>query len=183
MYVCDNERETCSPAVVAAMPTSASSLPTAICPSDSGMYNIDKQEIWMTTERVCVCICVCERVRVYVCMCAYVAATPTSASSLPSATSTLDSGTHNMGKQEICRTAERVCVCASLVAAKKEAPTKNMSQENGKDGKSSNSSTSPGLTSLKNHALLFMPQTMSNIRTPTHPTHHTHSQSFSEPDR
>ena len=54
VYVCDNEIETCSPAVVAAMPTSASSLPTAICPSDSGTHNIDTQEIWMTTEHVCV---------------------------------------------------------------------------------------------------------------------------------
>ena len=77
----------------------------------------------------------------------------------------------------------------ALVAAKKEAPTKNMSQENGKDGKSRNPSswsttsssstttTCPGLTSLKNHALVFMPQIMSsNIRTPTHPTQHAASQ-------
>jgi len=75
----------------------------------------------------------------------------------------------------------------ALVAAKKVpttifAATKKMSQENGKDGKSSNNSTCPGLTSLTNHAVLFMPQTMSNIHTPTHPTQHTPSQSFSRTD-
>jgi len=72
----------------------------------------------------------------------------------------------------------------ALVAAKKvvtaiSAATKNMSQENGMDGKSSNNNTCPGLTSLKIHAVLFMPQRMSNIHTPAHPTHSTHTASHS----
>ena len=66
-------------------------------------------------------------------------------------------------------------LCMALVAAKKVPTTKNMSQEHGKDGKNSNS-TCPGLTSLTNHAVLFMPQTMLNIQTPTHPTEHAASQ-------
>jgi len=81
MPVCVCGRETCSHAVVAAMSASASSLSTAITTSDSGTHDMGKQQIWRTTERVCVCVFVCVsmcnvcmRVCMYVCMyvCVYV---------------------------------------------------------------------------------------------------------------